>query len=91
MEFPQGSEGKGSGVVAITLITAVGCFNPWPRNFHMLWAWPEEKKYIYYNVSCHTSYSDKELNMTQVVNMNKLQNANINIMYEKTGNCCIIK
>ena len=38
-EFPGGLVGKGPGIV-----TAVAQFDPWPRNFHMPWAWPKPNK-----------------------------------------------
>ena len=39
LEFPGGSAGSESGIV-----TAWHAFSPWPRNFHMPWAWPKKKK-----------------------------------------------
>ena len=42
IEFPIA---VGSGIVtAMTWVTAVAGFDPWPENFHMLWTWPKKKK-----------------------------------------------
>ena len=39
-EFPGSLEVKEP---AVAQVAAVG-FNPWPENYHILWAWPKKKK-----------------------------------------------
>ena len=40
-EFPGSLEVKEP---AVAQVAAVG-FNPWPENYHILWAWPKKKSY----------------------------------------------
>ena len=44
-EFPGGLAVKGpDGVTTMAWVLLWCGFDPWPRNFHMMWVWPKTNK-----------------------------------------------